>query len=284
VEGFLEDGLPFQRATVIYNAVDPERLSAGDATRLRADLGVAENEMVLTAVGSLTRNKGFEVLLRALAQVRAAGSAESPFRVRLLVVGDGPHHEELEALTRSLGLAPIVRFLGRRSDVGAILRDATDIALSASRQEALPLNVLEAGFFGLPMVLSDIPPHREVVQHGRTGIIVPAGDAPAFAAAVVDLLENPARRQRLGRAASQHIHSNFLIGRYVREFSELYGELLASPARRYGCFGGWVWPRAYTRWLTRAGQRRLSTVADRLPPLGATRSRTAPEGRNDHPA
>jgi glycosyltransferase involved in cell wall biosynthesis len=259
LEGFLEDGLPVTRALVIYNAVDPERLSSGDFTALRADLHVANDDVVLTVVGSLIQRKGLDVLLRALAKIHVDAPA---LPVRLLVVGDGPESEPLEALAASLGLIGVVQFLGRRSDVPAVLR-ATDIALSAAREEALPLNVLEAGFFGLPMVVSDIPPHREIVQHGHTGLIVPTENTTAFATAILHLAENRALRQRLGQTAREHVHSRFLIERYVREFSELYGVLLEGAPRTYGWFGGWVWPRVYTQWIRTAAHRRVSTFVDR---------------------
>jgi glycosyltransferase involved in cell wall biosynthesis len=258
LQGFLDDGLPAKRATVIYNAVDPARLSIGDATAVRAELGLGDS-VVLTAVGSLIRRKGFDILLRAYAQVRSGASAASRVNARLLFVGDGPDRQELEALATSLGLGDSVRFLGRRTDVPAILA-ASDIALSAAREEGLPLNVLEAGFFGLPTVLSDIAPHREVIEHGRTGLIAAAEDVTAFASAIARLLADPATRRRLGEAAGEHIRSNFLMDRYVRQFSALYQELLENPARTYGWFGGWVWPRAYNEWIRRAGHRRLSYV------------------------
>jgi len=259
LQGFLDDGLPPNRATVIYNAVDPVRLSGGDPAKVRAELGLGD-DVVLSAIGSLIWRKGHDILLRAFAQVRAAAPAGSPVRTRLLMVGDGPQRQEFEALATSLGIADIVHFLGRRTDVAAILA-ASDIAVSAAREEGLPLNVLEAGFFGLPTVLSDIAPHREIVEHGRTGLIAGLEDVPAFANALAQLLADPAFRQRLGQAAGEHIHSNFLIDRYIREFSALYDELLERPARSYGWFGGWVWPRAYNEWIRSAGQRRLASVA-----------------------
>jgi hypothetical protein len=266
LQGFLEDGLSPKRTAIIYNAVDPERLSPGDPTALRADLGVPQDDVLLTVVGSLIHRKGVDVLIRALAHVRAERASN---RVRLLVVGDGPEREELERLAASLRVADAVHFLGRRGDVAAILRDATDIALSAAREEALPLNVLEAGFFGKPMVVSDIPPHREIVQHGETGLIAAADDPAAFAAAIGNLVEDSAGRRRLGETARTYIHSGFLIERYVREFSELYEALLQRPARSYGPFGGWVWPRAYNNWIRRAGRRRVSMFVGRA--VGQTR-------------
>lgn len=261
LQGFLDDGLPPERATVIYNAVDPSRFSAGDPAQLRAELGFRETDVVMTAVGSLIWRKGFDTLVRAFAELRAAAPAGSP-RARLVFVGDGPQRQDFESLVTALGVADDVHFLGRRTDVPTILT-ASDVALSAAREEGLPLNVLEAGFFGLPTILSDIPPHREIIEHGRTGLIVSAENVSAFADAMGHLLEDPASRHSLGSAAREHIHSNFLVHRYAAEFSKLYAELLDVPSGRYGWFGEWVWPQAYHEWIGRAAQRRLSTFLER---------------------
>jgi glycosyltransferase involved in cell wall biosynthesis len=262
VAGFLQDGHPRERTTVIYNAVDPDRLSRGDARRLRAELGIRSDAVVLVAVGSLVRHKGLDVVLRALAQLHASGHRD----LKLLIAGDGPERQPLEALTESLQLNDVVFFLGRRSDVPAILKDAADIAVSGARQEAFPLSVLEAGFFSLPMVASDIPPHREAIDDGRTGLLVPVDDAAAFAAAIEPLINDAVRRRTLGTAASQRVTSQFLIEGYVRGFSDLYGRLLAANPRRYGWLGDWVWPAAYSRWLARSVRARWqSAFVARIP-------------------
>jgi glycosyltransferase involved in cell wall biosynthesis len=184
------------------------------------------------------------------------------------VVGEGPERENLQALAESLAVSDIVHFLGTRTDVGAILRGATDIALSAARAEALPLNVLEAGFFGLPLIVSDIPPHRELVEHERSGLIVPVDDPVGFSEAMLGLLRDTERRLTLGRLARQHVHSSFLIERYVREFSSLYVSLVQRPARSYGWIRGSIWPRAYTEWIRRSAQIRMSAIF-RRPAVGA---------------
>jgi glycosyltransferase involved in cell wall biosynthesis len=253
VQGFLNDGLTPKRVKIIYNAVDPDRLSTGDASRLRVELGITTDETVLVAVGSLILRKGVDVLLRGLAQLRAGGNP----RVRLLLLGDGPEREPLEMLASSLGLGGMVHFLGRRADAGAILRDAADIALSGSRDEAFPLSVLEAGFFGLPVIATDIPPHREAIEHEGTGLLVPTEDSSALAAAVARLVSDPVLRRRLGQAARQGVKSRFLIGEYTRQFSQLYERLLTEPPYRYGWLGSWTWPSAYGRWLRRAVRHRL---------------------------
>jgi glycosyltransferase involved in cell wall biosynthesis len=256
VQGFVNDGLTPKRLTIIYNAVDPDRVSTGDASQLRTELGITPEETVLVAVGSLIVLKGVDVLLRGLAQLQTANT----MRVRLLVLGDGSERERLEMLASSLGLDGVVHFLGRRADAGAILRDAGDIVLSGSRSEAFPLSVLEAGFFGLPVIATDIPPHREAIEHEGTGLLVPTEDPSALAAAVARLVSDPALRRRLGQAARQRVTSRFLIGEYTRQFSELYERLLAEPPYRYGWLGSWTWPSVYGRWLRRAVRHRLGPV------------------------
>jgi L-malate glycosyltransferase len=244
VRGFLEDGLPRDRVRVVHNGVDPDRLQAGNATTLRAELGIAPDDIVLTAVGSLIERKGHDVLLAALAELRASSS-----RHRLLIIGTGPERAALDARARELGIADSVHFLGERPDVGAILRDATDIAVSAARAEAFPLNVLEAGFCARAVVVSNIPPHGEEVVPGETGLLVPAADAGAMARAIAALSEDPDLRRRYGEAASRLVRDQFLVTRYVALFERLYEELLDRFGGRWGWRADWVWPPVYTRWL-----------------------------------
>jgi glycosyltransferase involved in cell wall biosynthesis len=204
-------------------------------------------------VGSLIERKGHDVLLSAMAELQRSST-----RHRLLIVGSGPERPALEAHAQMLGLEKVVHFLGERTDVGAILRDATDIAVSAARAEAFPLNVLEAAFCGRPVVASAIAPHAEAVVPGETGVLVPGDDACAFAAAIADLADNPELRRRYGEAAARRVREHFLVTRYVGLFDALYRELLATSRWRWGWWTGWVWPSVYTRWAVRVIKRRLA--------------------------
>ena len=115
------------------------------------------------------------------------------------------------------------------------------------------------------MIVSDIPPHREIVEHGRTGLVVPVDDTARFAEALLDLLQSAERRQALGCLARQNVHSSFLIERYVREFSSLYNRLVDRPARACGWIRGGAWPRVYTEWIRRSAQSRVSAIFARRP-------------------
>jgi glycosyltransferase involved in cell wall biosynthesis len=247
VAGFLDDGLRRDRVTVIYNGVDPERLCAGDATELRRTLGISGQATVLALVGSLIERKGIDVVLRAMSELQRQSRGD----VHLVVLGDGPQESHLKQLSGELGLDRVVTFLGRRPDAGAVLRDVADIAVTAAWQEAFPLNVLEAGFFGLPVVASDIPPHREGVREGVTGLLVPAGDHMELARALGRVIDDVPLRERLGAAAHAQVHERFIIDDHVRRFCALYEHLMSQRAWRYGWIGGSTWPPAYTRWLRR---------------------------------
>jgi glycosyltransferase involved in cell wall biosynthesis len=256
VGGLLDDGEPAERVAVIYNGVSPARIERGNAAGLRASLGIPAAAVVSTAVTSLIPIKANDVLLDAFALLRR----DAPEEHHLLLVGDGRERQALESRAASLGVADRVHFLGERPDAGAILRDATDVAVSASRMEAFPLNTLEAGYFALPVVASAIAAHRESVVDGETGILVPLDDAAAFANAVRALGADSGRRRALGDAGRARVRARFLVDRYVREFEDAYAALLARPAAAYGWIRGSVFPRVYARWLRERLASRLSRL------------------------
>ena len=108
----------------------------------------------------------------------------------LLIVGDGPSRGDIESAVSAAGLSRSVRLLGRREDIPEILR-AVDGVVSASVDEALPTALIEAGACGLPVVAADAGGTREIAVDGVTGRLVPLRDAPALAAALLSIIEDP---------------------------------------------------------------------------------------------
>jgi len=258
LEGLLEDGMPPERTRTIHNGVDPERLAAGDARELRARLGIPAGSVVLARVGSLIPRKGVDAMLRVFARLRGEGRD-----VHLLVLGEGPDREKLEALARGLGVAAEAHFLGHVEHLGAVLRDATDVLVSPARLEGFGLTVIEAGLSGVPVVTTDTTGMNEIVSSGRTGRVVPVDDEDALLAAVRELVEEPALRVRYAEALARVVHDRFLVSRYVEDFSRTYQELLADDPARHGWLGAWSPPSVYVRGLARALARRLGPAGGR---------------------
>jgi glycosyltransferase involved in cell wall biosynthesis len=256
LEGLLEDGMSPARTRTIYNGVDPEVWGRGDERGLRARLGIAPDEIVLTRVGSLIERKGVDIMLRVFQRLLV----ERP-QCQLLVVGEGPDRAALETLARSLGLAERVHFLGFVPSSGAVLRDATDIAVSPARVEGFGLTVIEAGLAGRPVVATNTTGMTEILRSGENGVIVPVEDEPALQDALRVLVDRPDLRARYGSALETTVRERFLTASYVSAFEETYAQLLAGDPATWGWRGPWTSPAIYARWTAQLIERRLGSGA-----------------------
>lgn len=219
-------GYPLSRIRVIHNSVDLGRFdSLPSRDEARSALGLPTEGPVITAVASLTPQKGHSDLLEAVAKVRT----DFP-NLLLLLVGRGPLRDALEDMARRLGLAENVHFLGARKDVPAILA-ASDVAVLSSHWEGLSLALAEAGAAGLPVVATEVDGIPEIVQHGVTGLLVPPRRPQLLAEALHALLRDPSRRQQMGEAARRWVAERFSVERMVRETESLYVELLGKAGR-----------------------------------------------------
>lgn len=156
-----------------------------------AALPVQPGARILLAMGRLHTNKDFPTLLRAMARL--------PGDVHLALAGEGPDRAALEAQARELGLGTRLIFLGWRQDIGALLAASTMLVVP-SRIEPLGNVVLEGFAATRPVVAAAADGPRELIEHGRTGLLVPIGDDAALAAAIGTLLADPARATAIGAA------------------------------------------------------------------------------------
>ena len=189
--------------------------------------GRGGNELRLLAVGRLSYFKGFDVLLRALAQVPEAS---------LVLIGGGECGDSLRALAHESGIGSRVRFTGRLDmDAAgqALLESAyasTDVFClpSTERAESFGIVLLEAMRAGLPVVASDIPGSGVgfVVRDGETGLLVPPGDTDALAAAIRRMADDAALRKNFGAAGGERFQREFTLDRVTPQVSDVYRHAL----------------------------------------------------------
>ena len=219
-------GVPRERIVLIPSAVDPERVRPRlAAAAVRAAQGCGAQETLLLSAAALVRRKGLDVLLDAMAALAMRGL--SP---RLWVAGDGPERAALAAQSERLGLAARVDWLGQRDDVGDLLA-AADVFVLPSRAEGLGVAALEAMAAGRPVVASRVGGLADAVVDGRTGLLVPPGDAIALGAALERLLHEPELRARLAAAGPGRVAEGFLAEQMVEAYERLYRDVLDGAPR-----------------------------------------------------
>jgi glycosyltransferase involved in cell wall biosynthesis len=202
---------------------DPDRTAP---PALRAELGIEPSDPVVMVVGRLEPQKGHAVLFDALPEVTRRFPS-----VQVVCLGEGSLRPLLEEQVRRLGLTRNVHLLGRRSNPETWLALA-DFTVLPSFYEGLPLVAIESLAAGRPVVATDVDGTPEVVLDGVTGRTVPPGNAPALAAAIGDLLSDPARRQAMGRRGRAWVEERFSETRQIADTSRFYLEAWASSTRR----------------------------------------------------
>ena len=146
------------------------------------------------------------------------------------MVGEGPDREMLERTIDELKIRDGVTMLGRRDDMPAVYA-SLDIMVSSSRQEGLPMAILEGMASSLPLVASAVGEVPTVVADGVTGLLVPAEDAELLAAGILELLGDRAKRERFGAAARKLIEDEYSAERMTADYLRVYGEAIAAVRR-----------------------------------------------------
>ena len=203
---------------LIENAVDLSE--AKQECALDAGLAAlrASGKHVLGYVGRLDAGKDLETLLRAM-----AGDRHPHWHA--VLVGAGDHGGRLRALVAELGVADRVTFTGYREDRMAFLR-GFDVFVLPSRSEGIPRCLMEAMAAGIPIVASDIPGCRNLVDGSSTGLLFPVGDERALRERIVELSASPERRASIVDGARRFIETKFSCERMAREYESLYEDLI----------------------------------------------------------
>lgn len=208
-----------QHVVTLHNGV-PGRERPGSGEAVRAELGLAPDDVVVTMLSVLREGKGHDVAIAAVAALR-----ERFPRLRLLVLGEGPTRPEIERLAAPLGDG--VLLAGQRGDVMEVL-DATDVLLHPTSIDALPTALIEAGAAGVSVVSTAVGGVPEIVEDGVSGVLVPPPPAPdAVAAALAGLLEDPELRASMGAAGRRTFEARFTAEGWAHRLRALYEDALA---------------------------------------------------------
>ena len=205
--------------SLIYNGVDLWRYNHQEpCCTLHEEYGMEPGSQIVGVVARLEPEKGHPTLIDAWPLV-----LERVPMAYLLVVGEGSRRADLEAQAADRGVAGRVIFTGRRDDVPAVTA-ALDVAVLPSYREAQGLTILEAMALARPVVASRIGGIPEMVDDGRTGLLVPPRDAPALADAIIRLLTDHSYADMLARAGHDMVHDRFCVELMVNAVEDLYDE------------------------------------------------------------
>ena len=215
-------GTRAEKIRIIRNGIDLRPFDCASGV-VKDELGWSAFPLV-GLVGRLSVEKGVDIFLRAAARV----VAQVP-DARFVVVGDGPDRAKLEALIDEVGIRGSAVMLGRRNDMPSVFA-SLDVMVSASRQEGLPIVILEGMASRLPLIATPVGEVPTVIQDGRTGVLVPAEEPELLASAIIDLLQDNAKRERLGVAARRLVEKDFSAERMAADYLRVYEDAVTAAA------------------------------------------------------
>lgn len=183
--------------------------------KLREEYGYSEKDFLLISVAELNYNKQQDLLINVVYLLKN----KIP-NLKLLLVGDGELKEHYSLQVSELGLGENVEFLGYRKDVANLLA-LSDIAVSSSRREGLPLNVMEAMATGLPLVVTNCRGNRDLVKDGINGYVVGIHDVVAFSDKIEELYNSTHLRSRFSSASLDMIRS-YSLDQVITDMKNIY--------------------------------------------------------------
>lgn len=214
--------IPAHKCRVIPNGIDLQNYSVQKDDSLRKELGLPEDAIVVGAVGNIRRPKAYDVFLKAAQLLR---SASSRFHFVIAGEGSGELYAELQGLRDSLGLRDAVTFLGLRSDVPRVLRNLDAYALS-STTEGFSIACVEAMASGIPVVATRSGGPEEILQHERSGLLVPTNDPAALASSIQRVCSDEALRQSLTAEALRIVKERYSIQAMLEAYEALFNSLV----------------------------------------------------------
>jgi len=212
--------VPKQKVMQIYNGVDTDKFSPG--------MDGVQGERVCFTIGTVGRLQGEKdqlTLVKAFRKVLDHTQQSNTKRVRLVIVGDGPLRDDIERLIKKTEASEQIEMTGSRDDVAKIMR-GFDLFVLPSLTEGISNTILEAMATGLPVVATNVGGNPELVVENETGLLVPAADEDALAAAIITYLESPGLLKDHGERARKRVLEKFSLEAMVKNYEGLYEKVM----------------------------------------------------------
>lgn len=227
----IEEGVPAHKVRTIYNGLDPSRVQFDQTERKEVleKLNLPEQARFVTIVANMRAHvrhpqpycyKDHPTFLRAAQRVY-----EKVPDAAFIIAGEGELKEATQELARTLGIAERAFFIGRCTDVGAVL-SISDVCVLSSSSEGFSNSLLEYMAAGRPVVSTDVGGAREAIVHGETGYLVPPGDHEGLAGHISSLLLAPDQARKMGERGRRRVSEKFSSSKQLQNVESLYNELL----------------------------------------------------------
>lgn len=213
-------GIDSGRISIVHSGVAPVAPPAGSRERVRQSLGIAAAAPVAGAVGALVAHKGQRELVEAVPIILKRIPA-----ARFIMVGEGELRKSLEEMASGFGVNDAIMFPGFRADARSFI-SAFDVFVAPSHMEGLNTSIIDAMMLGRAVVATRVGGIPELIEHETNGLLVPPRHPAALAAAIVDLLENPEKAQRLAAAGQARAMNGFTADHMVEGTLDVYAQLL----------------------------------------------------------
>jgi glycosyltransferase involved in cell wall biosynthesis len=217
--------VPTHKARLVGNGIDfsaiTKKVGPDARGRIRNEFGIRDEDFVIVNVARFEAQKGHLFLLQSLQHL----IAQVDRRVVVLLVGIGIDQPKIEAEVRRLGLEDAVRFTGYRQDVPEILA-ASDVSVMASHYEGIPRALMESMALGLPIVATNVPGTRTLIQSDQNGLLVQYGDIPGMSTALKRVMNDPELAACLGENGRSLVQTKFNEYAVADRVEEVYTHLL----------------------------------------------------------
>lgn len=219
------NGFSLSHMTSVPTGVDVERFTfdAKQRSVIRNQLGLLEDALLIGIVSTLRTWKGHDYLFQCLHELQKKHES-----IHLVVVGDGPNGERLQASVIELGVEHLVTFVGRQSNVEAWLSAFDVFCLPSYGEEGVPQAIMQALACECPVVSTSVGAIQEAVIPNETGLIVEARNSDALGDALDRLLVNPDLRQQLGQQGRQHVVANLALPKMLDDMDVIFRHAIAS--------------------------------------------------------